>query len=87
LPTQTGSQDIDALVKEEKRLVATDCQEEAWADARLQGIEAEIIAEAAIETAFVELVNELGEEVALKLLDTIRERVIAGTYDKTMICH
>jgi hypothetical protein len=87
LPIQTGSRDLDALVKEEKRLVAADCQEEAWADARLQGIEADIIAEAAIETAFEELVSEMGEEVALDLLEKIRDRVVSGAYDKSMICH
>lgn len=84
---QAGSEELDALVKEEKRLVATDCQEEAWADARLQGIEADIIAEAAVETALFELVDEMGEDTALDLLEKIRERVISGAYDRSLVCH
>ena len=38
--------DIDALVREEKRLTAIESHSEAWAEGRSAGIEPEIIAEA-----------------------------------------
>ena len=43
--------DIDALVREEKRLTAVESHNEAWAEGLSAGIEPEIIAEAALETA------------------------------------
>ncbi|TIW71061.1 MAG: hypothetical protein E5V58_20485, partial [Mesorhizobium sp.] len=39
--------DIDALVREEKRLTAVESHSEAWAEGLSAGIEPEIIAEAA----------------------------------------
>jgi len=84
---ETGTGDIDALIKEQKRLLANEQQEEAWADARSVGIEAEIVAEAAIETAFIELVAEHGETAALALLDNTREKVLAGAFLRDVSRH
>jgi hypothetical protein len=72
--------DIDALVREEKRLTAVESHHEAWADGLSAGIEPDIIAEAALETAFDELLRSSGEKAALALLDRMRERVIAGEF-------
>ena len=41
-----GVNDIDALVREEKRLTAVESHSEAWAEGLSAGIEPEIIAEA-----------------------------------------
>jgi hypothetical protein len=79
--------DIDALVREEKRLTAIESHNEAWAEGLSAGIEPEIIAEAALATAFAELLRSSGEDAALALLDRMRDRVIAGDFEEDRRCH
>lgn len=73
--------DIDALIREEKRLTAVESQAEAWAEGLSAGIEPEIIAEAALATAFEELLRACGEDAAIGLLDRMRDKVIAGDFE------
>ena len=77
---EQGLSDIEALVREEKRLTAVESHNEAWAEGLSAGIEPEIIAEAALATAFAELTRSAGEKAALALLDRMREKVIAGEF-------
>jgi hypothetical protein len=79
--------DIDALIREEKRLTALESQSEAWAEGISAGIEPEILAEAALATAFAELLRSGGEQAALALLDRMRERVIAGEFEPGLARH
>jgi hypothetical protein len=79
--------DIDALIREEKRLTALESQNEAWAEGLSAGIEPEILAEAALATAFAELLRSGGEQAALALLDRMRERVIAGEFEPDLVRH
>jgi hypothetical protein len=79
--------DIDALVREEKRLTAIESHSEAWAEGLSAGIEPEIIAEAALATTFVELLRTSGETAALSLLDRMRDKVIAGDFENNRACH
>jgi hypothetical protein len=79
--------DIDALVREEKRLTAIESHNEAWAEGLSAGIEPEIIAEAALATAFAELLRTNGENAALALLERMRDRVIAGDFEEDRRCH
>ncbi|MGN6766515.1 MAG: hypothetical protein ACTHJQ_04790 [Rhizobiaceae bacterium] len=79
--------DIDALIREEKRLTALESQSEAWADGISAGIEPEILAEAALATAFGELLRSGGEQAALALLDRMRDRVIAGEFEPDLVRH
>jgi hypothetical protein len=79
--------DIDALIREEKRLTALVSQNEAWAEGISAGIEPEILAEAALATAFAELLRSGGEQAALALLDRMRERVIAGEFEPDLVRH
>ncbi len=72
--------DIDALVREEKRLTAVENHNEAWAEGLSAGIEPEIIAEAALTTALCELLRTSGEPAALALIERTRDRVIAGEF-------
>ena len=54
---------------------------EAWADAMSAGIDAEIIAEAALTTGcFAELVKSPGEDSAVAPLERIRDRTLAGEF-------
>lgn len=82
-----GLVEIDALIREEKRLTAVESQTEAWAEGLSAGIEPEIIAEAALTTAFVELMRNCGEDTALALLDTMREKVIGGEFEMVRFHH
>ena len=79
--------EIDALVREEKRLTAIESQTEAWAEGLLAGIEPEIIAEAALTTAFCELLRMSGEDTAVSLLDRMREKVISGEFEPNRMKH
>jgi hypothetical protein len=79
--------DIDALVREEKRLTAEESHHEAWAEGLSAGIEPDIIAEAALTTAFAELLRTNGEQAALGLLDRIRDRVIHGEFEPRRLRH
>ncbi len=75
-----GFTDLDALVREEKRLTAEENHCEAWAEGISAGIEPEIIAEAALTTALGELLRASGEPAALALIERMRNRVLAGEF-------
>jgi len=82
-----GLGDIDALIREEMRMTSAESHGEAWAEGLSAGIEPEIIAEAALSTAFAELVRSSGEHVALALLDRMREKVAAGEFQAERTRH
>ena len=84
---EQGLNDIEALVREEKRLTAVESHSEAWAEGRSAGIEPEIIAEAALATALAELVGCSSEKAALTLLERMRERVLAGEFERSLLRH
>jgi hypothetical protein len=79
--------EIDARIREEKRLTALESQNEAWAEGTAWGIEPEILAEAALATAFGELARCCGEDAALAMLERMRERVIAGEFQEERVRH
>jgi hypothetical protein len=82
-----NTSDIDALVREEKRLTAVECHTEAWAEGISAGIETDIIAEAALATALGEIFRSNGEDVTLSLIDRMREKVIAGEFAPSQSRH
>jgi hypothetical protein len=84
---QHSISDIDALVREEKRLTAVESHSEAWAETLSAGIEPEIIAEAALTTALCEVLRAGGEDAVVALLDRMRERVIAGDFEPERTHH
>nr|WP_316657167.1 hypothetical protein [uncultured Gellertiella sp.] len=75
--------DIDDMIVHEKRQAALEYQNEAWADGMADGIEPEIIADAAIALAIRETVRIHGEDAAEALLDTLRNRIHAGEFSPT----
>jgi hypothetical protein len=79
--------DIDALVREEKRLTAVECHNEAWAESLSAGIEPDIIAEAALTTTFAEILRSTGEAATLALLDRMREKLLAGEFEPLRTRH
>lgn len=84
---ERGVSEIDALVREEKRLTAVESHNEAWAEGLSAGIEPEIIAEAALATALAEMLRTAGEPATVALLERMRERVVSGEFDPGRLCH
>lgn len=79
--------DLDALVREEKRLTAAECHAEAWAEGLSAGIEGDIIAETAMSTALCEFLRLSGESATLALIDRMRDRVLAGEFEPVQVRH
>lgn len=79
--------ELDALVREEKRITAVECHSEAWAEGISAGIELDIIADAALSTAFGEILRASGEEAALSLIERMREKVITGEFEAVRLRH
>jgi hypothetical protein len=72
--------DIDEMIVHEKMQAAMEHQVEAWADGVADGIEPEIIADAALVTVMRETVKLFGEEGAEALLEDLKQRIIAGEF-------
>lgn len=72
--------EMDEIIEREKRIAALEVHSEAWADGTMEGIEADILADTAIATALEETIRELGEDAALQLVATLRERILSGEF-------
>lgn len=77
--------ELEELIENEKRLAALEVHIEAWNDGLLEGIDASIMADAAIATALEETISLVGEDEALAMIDTLRERLAAGEFTKNRI--
>jgi hypothetical protein len=53
---------------------------EAWAEARLDGIDGDCLAQACLFTAFAELVETYGEEAAARFADGLAQRIRNGEF-------
>ena len=73
---------LDDAIALEKRRAAREMQSEIWADGMLEGIETDILADAAMATALEEIVGENGEDAALAVIDDIRQRLVAGEFTR-----
>ena len=74
---------LDELAAAEMRSMAFVYVSEAFAEATLDGIEIEAVAEAAFCAAFRELVAVYGEECATRIARKLPERVEAGEFSVT----
>jgi hypothetical protein len=72
--------EIDEMIVHEKLQVALEYQSDAWADGVADGIEPEILANAAIATAMRETVRLYGEDGAEALIDQLKERILSGEF-------
>ncbi len=72
--------ELDEMIQAEKKQVAFEYHNEAWADGISDGIEAEIIAETAITTALTELVRLHGEDDVLEMVEHLRQRIEFGEF-------
>ncbi|EDQ32481.1 hypothetical protein HPDFL43_11796 [Hoeflea phototrophica DFL-43] len=78
--THHTPEELDELIIQEKLQVALELQHDAWAESTADGIEPEIIADAAMITAIRETVRAMGEDQAEALIDSLRERILAGEF-------
>lgn len=72
---------LDALIREEKHRVALEFFQEAWNNAVQEGIEPSILAESALLTALTQLYENDGETSVVELLDTLPDRLESGHFD------
>ncbi|AQT46972.1 MULTISPECIES: hypothetical protein [Bartonella] len=70
--------DLPAIIAEEQKHVAHEFQSEAWVGGISNGIEPEILAEAAFDTALKYLLQARSEKQVLKLLSRMHDKVIRG---------
>lgn len=82
-----GLNEIDAMIREEKRQTAVESHNEAWAEGLSAGIEPEIIAEAALTTALSEMCRAAGEDNALLLLERMRRMALNGAFEQNKQVH
>ena len=80
------SVELEEMIQAEKKQVALEYHNEAWADGMSDGIETEILAETAIVTALTELVRLHGEDDVLDMMETLRKRLEFGEFrsDRTL---
>ncbi|WP_099866335.1 hypothetical protein [Pararhizobium haloflavum] len=72
--------EIDEMIVHEKMQVALEHQSDAWADGVADGIEPEILADAALATAMRETVRLFGEDGAEALVEQLKERILSGEF-------
>ena len=77
--------EIDDMIVHEKMQAALEYQNEAWADGVADGIEPEIIADAAFALAMRETIRIHGEDGADAILERLRERMLAGEFSPQRI--
>jgi hypothetical protein len=83
---QASLNELDDMIVHEKMQAALEYQNEAWADGMADGIEPEIIADAAIALAMRETIRLHGERGAEAMLTSLLDRMHAGEFspDRTL---
>jgi predicted YcjX-like family ATPase len=64
----------------EQKMAALTYVNEAWAEARLDGIDDDCMAMSCLFAAFAELVNTYGEEAAAQYADSLSKRIRNGEF-------
>ena len=64
----------------EQKRVALGYLHEAWAEARLDGIDGDCLAQACLFTAFAEFVTTYGEEAAARFAEGLAKRIRNGEF-------
>ena len=72
--------ELSERIRAEKRLAALENQNAAWAEGVSEGIDPEILALAAMETAILGLVESCGEASASNLLEIVRGKLATGGF-------
>lgn len=70
----------DLLADDAQKQAALSYVNEAWAEARLEGIDGDCLAQASLFTAFAELVTTYGEDAVAKFVEGLSRRVKNGEF-------
>jgi hypothetical protein len=70
----------EATPEREQKMAALGYLNEAWAEARLDGIDNDCMAMACLFAAFAELVTTYGEDAAATYADTLSKRIRNGEF-------
>jgi hypothetical protein len=68
------------LADQEQKQAALSYLSEAWAEARLDGVDGDCLAQACLFTAFAELIASYGEEPVAKLVEGLPARIRKGEF-------
>ena len=74
------TQTHDPVPDHEQKRVALGYLHEAWAEARLDGVEDDCLAQACLFAAFAELVTTYGEDAAAKFAEGLGARIRNGEF-------
>lgn len=77
--------DLEELIIQEKMQAALAYQNDTWASCAAEGIEQEILIDAAIETAVREAIRLQGEDAAEAMLSQVRDRILMGDFSPQRI--
>jgi hypothetical protein len=78
--TERSTQAREPVPDHEQKRVALGYLQEAWAEARLDGIEGDCLAQACLFAAFAEFVTTYGEEAAATFAEGLGVRVRNGEF-------
>ena len=70
----------DLLADDAQKRMALSYLTEAWAEARLEGLDGDCLAQASLFTAFAELVTTYGEDAVAKFVEGLSTRVKNGEF-------
>jgi len=70
----------DSLPDHEQKQAALDLLQEAWAEARLHGVDGDCMAQICLFAAFSELVSTYGEEAAARFAQGLSDRISNGEF-------
>ncbi len=77
---QQTDRSLDALILEEKRRVAVEFFEDAWAQALQEGIEPSILADSALDAILQLLARVEGDSAVGALIEGLPEREASGDF-------
>ena len=80
----SASAAYDELGDDDQKRAALSYLTEAWAEARLEGIDGDCLAQASLFTAFAELVTTYGEDAVAKFVEGLSTRVKNGEFSISM---
>jgi hypothetical protein len=70
----------EPAAEQEQKKVALSYLHEAWAEARIDGVEGDCMAQACLFAAFAELVSTYGEEAAAAYAEKLAARIHNGEF-------
>jgi hypothetical protein len=77
---ERSTQEREPVADHEQKRVALGYLQEAWAEARLDGIDGDCLAQTCLFTAFAELVTTYGEDAAAKFAEGLAARIRNGEF-------